>query len=508
MLYRLGPRITRFLRRYRAPVCSVDEQPWRHPYLDHENLRRFRRYSEAVWDFALAYKPREDRPLLCAFTVNMAQTMYKWARLAQKYGVDATLFPHPRDGSAISAPEWEDYDGEFSDVLDGEAFRRQFTPGALDVPCRRVRMDGGALWKSWQSFNVGDRRPLLRLLAQAPTVRHETLFSYRGLYPYYEWASALADYDVIYAAGNALPAYFSGRPYCSFSPGGDLIYDCGRADDFGAAMAVAVNGARFLTVTNPHPLAHCRRLGLTNALYLPYAMDDERYSPGRGHTRAEWEAQYGRGVFVLSSARIDAKVKGQDDRLLGALVEAARACPDLRFVFLAWGESANEFRDQIATTGLGNRFVVLAPVGKKRLIDYYRSADIVLDQMVFGYYGATALEAAAVGKPIIMKLRTEHYAPLSGGDVAPIMNVGRPEDVTEALIRLARSSSLRQEQGVELRHWLVRTHGERRCVPLMLALLRLTADRVPLPPDLPSPLVDPESEAERAYHAACLRPVR
>jgi hypothetical protein len=44
-------------------------------------------------------------------------------------------------------------------------------------------------------------------------------------------------------------------------------------------------------------------------------------------------------------------------------------------------------------------------------------------------------------------------------------------------------------------------------MPLLLAFLRMAADRVVLPEDLKNPLGDEESEAEQEYHRRCLQPV-
>lgn len=491
------------LPRPAAPTASVDEQPWRHPYLTTENLRRFRAFSEGVWEVALAHAAASERPLRCAFSVNMNQSMYKWARLAKQHGADVELFLNPMDGTAINLPAWEDYDGEFDDVLDGERFERSLRqPHVPGVRCRRTALDGADFLTCVQAFVAGDRRPLLALLAGTPGLRHEVLVGHTACYPYYEWARAMADFDVVYAASHAFAAYASGRPYCVFSVGGDLIYDCGRGDDYGAAAVLSFNAARFLTLTNPHPLAHCRRLGLTNAVYLPYPMDDDRYSPGPGIARAEWRERSGGEVFVLGTARLDTKWKGQGEDLLAALATVARHCTAVRFVFLAWGESASQFRERLQASDVKDRCLLLPPVGKQRLIDYYRSADVVLDQMVLGYCGATALEAAAVGRPVVMRLRTEHYDPLYRGDVAPVVPV-TPAELGEALTALVRDREGREDRGRAMRAWLVRNHGAQRAVPRMLALLRLAADRVPLPHDLVSPLLDPLGEAERRYHAAC-----
>lgn len=486
---------------------SVDEAPWRHPFLGEANIKRFRAYSEGVWQFAREHERTRTKPLKIAFSVNTAQNMYNWSRLAAKHGAEAALYLYPWDTYTLTRPEWEEFDGDYADVSDAEGFLKANPDLKPVLPCHRIPIEGNELMVARQAFLEGMRKPLLDLLATSPGVRHEALWAYEGFAAYYRWAKALANYDVVYAAAMPFPAYASGRPYCAFSVGGDLIYDAGRGDHYGQAVSMAFGGARFLMLSNPHPLGHCRRLGLTNAVYLPYPIDDGRYSPGEGQSRMEWHARYGPGVFVLTTARLDRKFKGYGEEFLKSLVTVAKRRPQVRYVFLQWGEDATAFRDQVRQYGMEEHFIILSPVGKKRLIDYYRSCDIVLDHFVFGYYGATALEAAAIGKPVVMKLRTEHYAPLYAGDTMPAFNASSPQEIGEALTRLTDSEELRARSGSEMRQWLIRHHGEARTVPLMLALLRITAERVSLPKDLVNPLLDADSEAEQAYHTACLRAI-
>ncbi|CAN1209705.1 Glycosyl transferase group 1 [Tumidithrix helvetica PCC 7403] len=481
---------------------NIDRHPWDNPYLSVENISRFREYSTDVWRFSLDYLEAHPEPLKCAFAVNMAQNTYKWARLAQKYGALVGLFPSPMDTSALNLPEWEEFDGEFSDLMDGESFLKTYPNIQVQVPSFSVPMEGSELYSAFRDFCLGSRIPLLHLMSTSRSLRHEILFAYDGFYPYFSNAKALSNYEVIYAASNPLAAYASGKPYCTFSVGGDLQYDCGRTDDLGKLMSLSFNAARFLMISNPHAIGHCRRLGLTNGIYLPYPMDDSIYSPGEGQARKIWEATYGEGVFVLATSRLDKKVKGQSDELFQALVDAAKTRPELRFIFLAWGNSLPEFQAKIASLDMGDRFILLPPVGKKRLIDYYRSCDIVLDQFVYGYYGATGLEAASVGKPILIKLRKEQYTPLYAGDVAPMINVSEPHEIFEALLRLVDSSELRLQLGKDIRAWLVRNHGETKTMPLLLGLLRLAADNVSLPKDLVNPLFQDLSLQEESYYAA------
>jgi len=187
------------------------------------------------------------------------------------------------------------------------------------------------------------------------------------------------------------------------------------------------------------------------------------------------------------------------------LIDLAKAKKNLRFIFLSWGNSATKLKQIIADEGVQSQFILLPPVGKKRLIDYYRSCDIVLDQFVYGYYGATGLEAASIGKPVVMHLRAEQYAPLYVGDVAPVSNASTLDEVYQNLTALVDDIDFRKQKGEAMRAWVLRNHGEQKTVPLMLALLRLTADQVSLPPDLVNPLCDPLTDEEIAYHSSCLR---
>jgi glycosyltransferase involved in cell wall biosynthesis len=488
---------------------SRDHHPWEHPYLTESNISRFRDYSDSVWDYSLEYYRANPEPIDCAYTFNMAQNMYKWARLAKESGSGATLYLHPMDQFAISQPEWEDYDGELSDLTDYGQFIAATNGIVPEVDCRKIPLDSETFRQYSSLFLArnqtrGDAKSLLMLLRKSPSIRYEVFETYPGLMAYYDWADALSKHDVVYAAGAPFCAYASGIPYCVVSVGGDVERDCGRGDWYGKATTIAFNGGRFMMISNPHTLGHSRRLGFTNGVYLPYPMDVNRYSPGEGNARKYWTDQYGEGVYVLTSARIDSAVKGQSEAYFDMLVTLAREMPSLRFIFLAWGDNVSSLKRRINDLELTNNFILLSPVGKKRLVDYYRSCDIVLDQFVYGYYGATALEAFSVGKPVVMKVRDNQYYPLYRGDVVPVINASTIQEIREAVRYLVINHDKRREIGLALRNWLVRNHGESRTMPILLSLLKITADRVKLPRDLISPLCDPLTDSERIYHNSCL----
>jgi glycosyltransferase involved in cell wall biosynthesis len=514
LMQRIPRKLRHGLRRllgYAPPAGarhSADPSPWNHPFLTTTNLARIHEYSRQVWAEARRCEAAALGPLHIAFCVNMAQSMTKWARLSKEAGAEAVLFPHPMDRSALNAPEWEVFDGQSANLFDADEFRRANPDLEPGVECRRIAWNGALFTEARHQFLMGDRGRYYELQAAAPTLRHELLFMHPQFGAYYTWARELQAFDVSIAASVPIGPYLSGRPYCAFSVGGDLQIDCGRADALGQVMGLAFNGARFLILGNPHPFAHCRRLGMANAVYLPYPMDDHRYCPGEARARQDWERHFGPGVYVLSSARIDHAVKGNGAAQLQTLIDAARARPALRFIFLAWGNDVGALQETVRQQALGEQFIFLPPVGKQRLIDYYRSADAVLDQFVYGYYGATALEAAAVGKPVIMRIRAEHYAPLYQGDVAPVFNCSKAAEIHQALLTLVDQPHVRQERGAMLRQWLVRHHGRERTMPVLLGLLRMAATEKSLPTELTSPLLDPLTDSEREYHLRCLSDAR
>ena len=485
--------------------ATFDNAPWNHQFLNYSNIKSFRKYSETVWDFANNYSKSSTNDFKTAFFVNMAQNMYKWSTLAQKHGIESELILHPQDNTVLSTPKWEEFYGDFYELKNGQLFLEQNQNIKLKTPHITNKMDDNGLLQSYINFHNGDENNFLELIYKNPTIKFETLLQYDGHYSYFKTAISLAKYDVIYAASSPFAAYVSGKPYCAVSVGGDLQYECGRNDDYGFATRIAFNCAKFLFISNPHTLGHSRRLGFTNGVYLPYPMDTSKYCPGEANSRKLWEQQYGEGFYVLMTSRIDKDVKGQNNLFWDGLIEVVKKNKKIKFIFLSWGNSIQEYITRFQSLGLENNFIFLSPVGKLKLIDYYRSCDVVLDQMVYGYYGTTALEAASVGKPIIMKLRLEQYNALQNEDVFPVVNVENQQEINQAILELSLDNKKCKQLGQLCREWVVRVHGEETTVPLMINLLRLAKDNVKLPQEIQdmNPLKNSLTNEEIAYHKNC-----
>ncbi len=89
----------------------------------------------------------------------------------------------------------------------------------------------------------------------------------------------------------------------------------------------------------------------------------------------------------------------------------------------------------------------------------YRRADIVVDQLNAGWHGVFALEAMALGKPVVVHLKQEvvDQAERTYGTKVPLVPATK-ESLVDALRTLVESPTLRREVGAASRAYVERVH--------------------------------------------------
>ena len=89
----------------------------------------------------------------------------------------------------------------------------------------------------------------------------------------------------------------------------------------------------------------------------------------------------------------------------------------------------------------------------------YRRADIVVDQLNAGWHGVFALEAMALGKPVVVRLKQEvvDQAERAYGTKVPLVPATK-ESLVDALRPLVESPALRREIGAASRAYVERVH--------------------------------------------------
>jgi glycosyltransferase involved in cell wall biosynthesis len=89
-------------------------------------------------------------------------------------------------------------------------------------------------------------------------------------------------------------------------------------------------------------------------------------------------------------------------------------------------------------------------------VKHYEQADIVVDQLLIGWYGVFAIECMALGKPVCVYIKEElkSYLPTPGPLVAT-----SPGDLKEDLRRLIEDAALRSRIGKTAREFVEQVHG-------------------------------------------------
>lgn len=97
--------------------------------------------------------------------------------------------------------------------------------------------------------------------------------------------------------------------------------------------------------------------------------------------------------------------------------------------------------DQLATEGYRFDLDLIEGVAHAAALDRYRDADVVIDQLYAGWYGGVALEAMALGKPVVAYLRESdlRFLPDGMADELPILRA-TPSTITDELRRILETS--------------------------------------------------------------------
>jgi glycosyltransferase involved in cell wall biosynthesis len=238
---------------------------------------------------------------------------------------------------------------------------------------------------------------------------------------------ALRDLPVLRAAGKRVVVTFQGDDARLASVGGDLI------EAVPEHYTPALDAARRRTIEAFSRYAHAifflnPDLGgvlPARATFLPYASVDPR----------EWPLQ----AEVMSSpplvvhAPSDPRVKGTAHVI--AAVERLRA------------------------EGVALRFELVEGLPVAAAESVYRRAAIVVDQMLAGWYGGLAVEAMALGKPVVCAVREDalSYVPADLAASLPVVRA-TPATLADVLRRLLHSPEQRLAAALAGRAFVERWH--------------------------------------------------
>jgi glycosyltransferase involved in cell wall biosynthesis len=168
--------------------------------------------------------------------------------------------------------------------------------------------------------------------------------------------------------------------------------------------------------------------------FLPYAsVDVERLAP-------EWPTI--NGPIRIVHAPSDASIKGS-----ARIIQAVERLKDDHEI----------------------EFVLVEGVPHEEALELYRSADLVVDQVLTGWYGGFAVEAMAMGKPVGCYIRDEDLDVLPPGmrDQLPLVRL-HPDSLERDLEAAIAERESWREWGSQSREFVLRWHHPRKIAAAMI----------------------------------------
>jgi glycosyltransferase involved in cell wall biosynthesis len=124
-----------------------------------------------------------------------------------------------------------------------------------------------------------------------------------------------------------------------------------------------------------------------------------------------------------------------------------------------------------AVEGLDADLELVEGLHHNEAFERYRAADVVVDQLNAGWYGLFAIEAMALGKPVVTFLHDEavRRTEAAFGAKVPIVSA-TAESLREALRPLVADAARRRELGAASRAYVEHVHDLERVTDRLLAL--------------------------------------
>lgn len=105
----------------------------------------------------------------------------------------------------------------------------------------------------------------------------------------------------------------------------------------------------------------------------------------------------------------------------------------------------------------------------QEVVNIYKEADIIVDQILCGSYGLLSVESMALGKPVITFIRPDLVDTFPAS--LPIVN-GNPDNVYEKIKMLIENPELRSELGILGRKYAESYHAKEKVVDQLLEIYK------------------------------------
>jgi glycosyltransferase involved in cell wall biosynthesis len=260
-------------------------------------------------------------------------------------------------------------------------------------------------------------------------------------------ARALRDYDVIH--------FNFGQSLITLRAAGRVLNELPLLKRAGITVLVTFQGC------DVRPQAHCfctqEHCSAEDRYRAPNAARFLRYADRCFHLNPDLRRWLPGSRFVPYASVDLAAVRSVAELPPADVVRVAHAPSNREVKGTAHVVTAVE---QLRAEGVAVVLDLIEGVSREEVLARVAAADVVVDQLLIGWYGGFAVEAMALRKPVVCHIREQTPEDNPFGDELPIVHA-TPATLVERLRELARDRDLRLRLGAEGRQFCERRHDPR-----------------------------------------------
>ena len=151
-----------------------------------------------------------------------------------------------------------------------------------------------------------------------------------------------------------------------------------------------------------------------------------------------------------------------NDRFICAYAQAIKGGLRASCVMLERGKDVEPAKALIHELGIADKVQWMPHLSRDELALQFQLADLVVDQFDVGALGGIAVEAMAMGKPVLTWVN-EKAASVSYPEMPPVLNAPDEEGIYRALMHAQDADYLR-ERGLQSKAWVFRYHDWQSCL--------------------------------------------
>lgn len=119
--------------------------------------------------------------------------------------------------------------------------------------------------------------------------------------------------------------------------------------------------------------------------------------------------------------------------------------------------------EKLISEGYPIRLNLVENVTHDVLKEQYKRCDIFIDQIMGGWYGTAAIEAMALGRPVICSIRESYFQYIDYGNQIPIIHAD-PDCIYDSILYLINNRIKLSEIGIASRKFVEKVHDHNKIV--------------------------------------------